>query len=181
MFHLQPWAPDQAQYCSWDLTAFEQKEMVQTFSFEVHQPFDITGWCSTLWSAGLLRRKLIFVLYLPSGLFLADFDILDLSVSPASQDDVEFSLSPFTEVLASLIWSANVINFIYIPVSWSLFRHFVSRKMKIFSLEPGLGLTSARHCLMYPFTVKNDNYTLNTFPATLVPALIAHRVPVVGL
>lgn len=68
----------------------------------------------------------------------------------------EFSPSHFIGVLPSVVSSANVINIIYIPASWSSSRYSVFRKMKIFSLEPDLGLTSAKPCLMYPFTVKNE-------------------------
>jgi len=89
-------------------------------------------------------------------LFLADFGILDLSVSPASLDHVECSPSPFIAILLSLLSSANVINIIYIPASWSSSRYSLFRKMKILSLEPDLGLISAKPHMMYTFTVKNE-------------------------
>lgn len=69
----------------------------------------------------------------------------------------EFSPSHFIGVLPSVVSSANVINTIYIPASWSSSRYSLFRKMKIFSLEPDLGLTSAKPHLMYPFTVKNES------------------------
>lgn len=68
----------------------------------------------------------------------------------------EFSPSQFIGVLSNVVSSANVVNIIYIPASWSSSRYSVFRKMKIFSLELDLGLTSAKPCLMHPFTVKNE-------------------------
>lgn len=69
----------------------------------------------------------------------------------------EFSPSHFIGVLPRVVSSANAINIIYIPSSWSSSRYSVFRKMKIFSLEPDLGLTFAKPHLMYLFTVKNES------------------------
>lgn len=69
----------------------------------------------------------------------------------------ESSPSHFIGVLPSVVSSENAINIIYIPASWSSSRYSVFRKMKKFSLELDLGLTTAKPCLMYPFTVGNES------------------------
>lgn len=123
------------------------------------------------------------LLYVCSGLFLPDFGILDLSVSPTCHEHVEFS-PPFITVFPHLVSSANVINIICIPASWSSSRYSVSGNIQIFFIRTGSRTDLCKTPLDVSFPCEKwiiDNYSLNSFPASLVPALIAHHVSVVWL
>lgn len=95
------------------------------------------------------------LLYVCSGLFLPDFGILDLSVSPTCHEHVEFS-PPFITVFPHLVSSANVINIICIPASWSSSRYSVSGNIQIFFIRTGSRTDLCKTPLDVSFPCENE-------------------------
>lgn len=96
------------------------------------------------------------LLYVSTGLFLADFGILDSSISPTCHEHVEFS-PPFITVLPHLVSSANVINIICIPASWSSSRYSVSRNIQIFFIRTGSRTDLCKTPLDISFRCENES------------------------